>query len=176
MCVTVQTTSGSAMQTHSTVTQAEFRSAMSSLAAAVNIVTTDGAHGRAGFTATAVCSVTDDPPTLLVCLNRASSAAPAFLGNTSLCINTIGPAHQGMATRFGGKTPMEERFCEGEWGALATGAPILLSSVASFDCQIKSRLDIGTHAVLFCEVVEILDEPGLKASVWFRRQFHELGT
>ncbi len=50
------------------VTQLQFRDAMSSLAAAVNVITTDGPHGRAGFTATAVCSVTDQPPTLLVCI------------------------------------------------------------------------------------------------------------
>ena len=44
-----------------------FRGAMAKLAAAVNVITTDGQHGRAGFTATAVCSVTDQPPMLLVC-------------------------------------------------------------------------------------------------------------
>jgi len=53
-----------------TVSREQFRDAMARLGAAVNIVTTDGTAGRAGFTASAVCSVTDDPPTLLVCLNR----------------------------------------------------------------------------------------------------------
>ena len=53
----------------------EYRNAMARLGAAVNIVTTDGEGGRAGFTASAVCSVTDDPPTLLVCMNRGSSGA-----------------------------------------------------------------------------------------------------
>lgn len=52
----------------------EYRNAMARLGAAVNIVTTDGVAGRAGFAATAVCSVSDNPPTLLVCLNRNASA------------------------------------------------------------------------------------------------------
>ncbi|WP_198511682.1 flavin reductase, partial [Bacillus subtilis] len=51
------------------VEKTEFRNAMSRLGAAVNIITTEGPAGRAGFTASAVCSVTDSPPTLLVCLN-----------------------------------------------------------------------------------------------------------
>ena len=55
-----------------------FRDAMASLSAAVNIVTTDGPAGRCGITATAVCSVTDTPPTLLVCINRNSAMNPAF--------------------------------------------------------------------------------------------------
>jgi hypothetical protein len=60
-----------------TVSREQFRDAMARLGAAVNIVTTDGTAGRAGFTASAVCSVTDDPPTLLVCLNRSSRGSAA---------------------------------------------------------------------------------------------------
>ena len=41
-----------------------YREAMARLGAAVNVITTDGPGGRAGFTASAVCSVTDTPPTL----------------------------------------------------------------------------------------------------------------
>ena len=47
-----------------------YREAMARLGAAVNVITTDGPGGRAGFTASAVTSVTDTPPTLLVCANR----------------------------------------------------------------------------------------------------------
>ncbi len=53
-------------QTMNIVDQQTFRDAMSCMGAAVNIITTDGPAGRAGFTASAVCSVTDTPPTLLV--------------------------------------------------------------------------------------------------------------
>ena len=60
------------------VDQQTFRDAMSCMGAAVNIITTDGPAGRAGFTASAVCSVTDTPPTLLVCLNRGASVWPVF--------------------------------------------------------------------------------------------------
>ncbi len=62
--------------------KASFRDAMAHVGAAVNIITTDGPAGRAGFTASAVCSVTDTPPTLLVCLNRSASVWPCSANTT----------------------------------------------------------------------------------------------
>ena len=67
------------------VDQQTFRDAMSCMGAAVNIITTDGPAGRAGFTASAVCSVTDTPPTLLVCLNRGASVWPAWCARACSC-------------------------------------------------------------------------------------------
>ena len=67
-----------------------FREAMSRLGAAVHIITTAGPAGKSGFTATAVCSVSDQPATLLVCLNRGSSSAPILTQNGVFCVNTLG--------------------------------------------------------------------------------------
>src|SRR5471030_2587971 len=67
------------------VEKKEYRDAMAHIGSAVNIITTDGPAGRAGFTASAVCSVTDSPPTLLVCLNRSASVYPVFKENQVLC-------------------------------------------------------------------------------------------
>ena len=68
------------------VDQQTFRDAMSCMGAAVNIITTDGPAGRAGFTASAVCSVTDTPPTLLVCLNRGRPSGRYSMKNrTAVC-------------------------------------------------------------------------------------------
>ena len=164
----------SVMETPQAVTKTSFRNAMSSFAGAVNIVTTDGAHGRAGFTATAVCAVTDSPPTLLVCINRESSAAPAFLGNNTLCVNTVGPAHHELAMLFGGKTSTEERFAAGDFVSSAAGYLVLTEAVVSFGCLITKRQRMGTHDVMFCEVTEIVDRFGSQVSVWCRRKLHEL--
>lgn len=159
---------------HPHVSKAAFRDGMACLAGAVNIVTTDGAAGRSGFTASAVCSVTDDPPTLLVCLNRSSSAAPAFLEHAALCVNTVGPLHQDLAMLFGGKTPMAERFAKARWHSGVSGAPVLDRAVVSFDCIVTHRHSVGTHDVLFCEVVEVMQDPGATASAYFARRFHAL--
>ncbi len=103
------------------VIREDYRDAMARLAAAVNIITTDGPSGRAGFTATAVCSVTDEPPTLLVCLNRSASAHPIVTANGQLCVNTLAGAQRDLSNLFGGKTPMAERFAAAQWRTGGTG-------------------------------------------------------
>ena len=65
----------------------DFRNAMAQLGSAITIITTDGPAGRFGFTASAVCSVTDSPPTLLVCMNRSSFAHGKFQHNGVLCVS-----------------------------------------------------------------------------------------
>ncbi len=152
-----------------------YREAMARLASAVHLVTTDGPGGRAGFTASAVCSVSDAPPTLLVCVNRASSAYPAVARNDALCVNTLAAEQQGVAGAFGGRTPMEERFAAGRWSALATGAPVLEGALIAFDCRIVKREPVGTHDVLFCEVVALAEPTETEGLVYAHRRYHAVG-
>lgn len=119
------------------VDQQTFRDAMSCMGAAVNIITTDGPAGRAGFTASAVCSVTDTPPTLLVCLNRGASVWPVFNENRTLCVNTLSAGQEPLSNLFGGKTPMEHRFAAARWQTGVTGCPQLEEALVSFDCRIS---------------------------------------
>src|SRR5471032_1788832 len=92
------------------LSKADFRNAMARLGAAVNVITTDGPAGRAGFTASAVSSVTDEPPTLLVCLNRNASVYDAFKQNGVLCVNFLCGCHQNLDILFFGKTRSQERL------------------------------------------------------------------
>ncbi|MFK0384076.1 NADH-dependent FMN reductase RutF [Rhizobium sp. RM] len=152
----------------------EYRNAMSRLAAAVHVVTTDGAAGRAGFAATAVCSVSDNPPTLLVCINRNSSAYNTVKANGVVCVNTLGAQHQELSSLFGGKTPVEQRFAAGRWHALQTGAPVLEDALVSFDCRIRTAHDGGTHDILICEVVDMVISDREQALMYFNRSYHVL--
>src|SRR5438552_15312860 len=70
------------------VSAEEYREALSRVASSVSIVSTDGAHGIAGFTCSAVCSVTDDPPTIMVCVNRKSAANAIIKAHGVLCISS----------------------------------------------------------------------------------------
>ena len=83
-----------------------FRDAMASLSAAVNVITTEGEAGRCGITATAVCSVTDTPPSVMVCINANSAMNPVFQGNGKLCINVLNHEQEEMARHFAGMTGM----------------------------------------------------------------------
>lgn len=161
-----------------TVTREEFRDAMARLGAAVNVVTTDGMAGRAGFTASAVCSVTDDPPTLLVCLNRASRGYAQFKANGVFCVNTLGSDHPAVADAFAGRTGLdgEARFSAGSWCRLATGAPVLEeAAVVAFDCRITEIMEKGTHSVFFAEVAAIRQGPPGRALIWYARDYHPVG-
>lgn len=153
-----------------------FRDAMARLAAAVHVVTTDGPAGRAGFTASAVTSVTDTPPTLLVCLNRASSVAGLFEKNDVLCVNTLSARHENLSRLFGGATPQADRFAGGDWIVGDTGSPVLADALVSFDCRIESAVASGTHHVLFCQVLGLQTGPADdEALVYFRRAYHRIG-
>lgn len=159
-----------------TLDKQAFRSAMARLGAAVNIITTDGVAGRAGFTASAVCSVTDEPPTLLVCLNRNASVYPAFQKNGVLCVNTLAAGHQVISNLFGGKTPMESRFEAGHWTRACSGAPVLLDSAVSFDCRVTHATSVGTHDVIFCEVLAISVGDATHGLIYFDRAYHEVSA
>ena len=159
-------------QTLLPVAQQDYRDAMAGLAAAVHIITTDGPHGRCGFTATAVCSVTDTPPTLLVCLNRAASVHPALTANATLCVNTLSREQSELSGLFGGKTPMAERFAAGHWREWVTGSPVLEGAAASFDCRVSQTISVGTHDILLCEVLAVHRQPDAAALVYFDRGYH----
>jgi flavin reductase len=161
-------------QTPIAVPRSDYRDAMARLGAAVNIITTDGPGGRAGFTASAVCSVTDEPPTLLVCLNRNASVYPAFQASGVLCVNVLAAGQQALSALFGGKTPMDERFAASRWSALVTGAPALEGAAVSFDCRVVRSTAVGTHDVLFCEAVAIRSGGKAHGLVYFDRRYHDL--
>src|ERR1700728_1732657 len=81
----------------SSVDAAAFRDAMSRLGAAVHVVTSAGPGGQTGFPATAVCSVSDQPATLLVCLSRRAKSAPLLAQNGVFCVNTLGADEEKLA-------------------------------------------------------------------------------
>jgi flavin reductase len=161
---------------HAVLTTADFRNAMSRLGAAVNIITTEGPAGRAGFTASAVCSVSDEPPSLLVCLNRSASVYQTFKTNGVLCVNVLGPGHQDMSNLFGGKTSMDERFASGAWTPGLTGSPVLEDANVSFDCRLTQITEVGTHDILICEVLGITLGDHARSLIYFDRRYHELGV
>lgn len=158
-----------------TVEGALFREAMSRLGAAVHVVTTNGPAGKAGFTATAVCSVSDLPPTLLVCLNRASRSAPVLRENGVFCVNTLNAGEEALADVFAGRTAAPaDRFARGEWIALATGAPVLSSAVVAFDCRVVEVKAVASHNVIFGAVVAVRLGPAVPALVYHERAYKQV--
>lgn len=154
----------------------EFRDGMAMLSGAVNVITTGGQEGLAGFTATAVCSVTDQPPTLLVCMNRSSYAHRFFTANGVLCVNLLGGDQQGLSGLFADRNvSMEERFERSAWQALETGSPALDDALVNFDCRIAQTHEVGSHSIFYCEVVRVRRSDPRPGLVYFNRNYHRVG-
>jgi len=156
-----------------TVAAEAFREAMSRLGAAVHVVTTAGPGGKTGATATAVCSVSDAPPTLLMCLNRRSQTNPAVVENGVFCVNTLGEGGTEIADLFAGRTGVKgsDRFATGDWSVLATGSPVLSSAVVAFDCRIIEVRAVASHNVFFGAVEAVRLGPGGPALVYHERAY-----
>jgi flavin reductase len=156
-----------------TVEPAVFREAMSRLGAAVHVITTAGPGGKAGATATAVCSVSDAPPTLLMCLNRRSQTNPIVVENGVFCVNTLGDGGAEIADIFSGRTGItgSDRFARGDWLTLSTGSPVLASAVMAFDCRIVEVRSVGSHNVFFGAVETVRAGPNGPALVYHDRAY-----
>lgn len=153
-----------------------FREAMSRLGAAVHVITTAGPAGKTGFTATAVVSVSDAPPTLLVCLNRGATSMPILRGNGVFCVNTLRAGDEIVADTFAGRTKVarDERFNIGQWQALATGSPALMSAVIALDCRVVEVKSVASHDIYFGVVEAIHSGPAGSALVYHDRAYKQV--
>jgi len=142
-----------------------FKKGMRHLAASVTLITTKHRELRGGLTATAVCSVSAEPPQILVCVNKTASAHDPIGEAGFFCINILAPDHRKLAERFAGMDGVEgdERFCDmGDWFTLSTGAPVLKGCPVSFDCKLVTKVAAGTHTVYIGEIVDLALDPEAK--------------
>jgi flavin reductase len=114
---------------------------------------------------------------LLVCVNRTNDSHAALLANGVLCVNTLAAGQQDISVVFAGLAGLdgEARFRHGVWYAQQTGAPALRGAVVSFDCRVTQATEVGTHSVLFCEVVAIRPGSGQEGLIYFGRGYHPVG-
>lgn len=136
---------------------ARFREGMSRVASAVHIITTDGPHGKAGLTATAVSSLSAEPPMLLACVKRSTTSAPILRQNGVFVVNTLTATHRELADLFAGRSGIRgpQRFDSHDWLKGETGAPILPDALVSFECRATQIIDVATHEILIGHVVSV---------------------
>lgn len=153
-----------------------YREAMSRFAGAVHVVATDGPHGRRGVTVIAACSVSDEPPMILVCLNRTRPDNDCFAGNGVFCLNTLAAGQRPLADAFSGLSGLsqEERFALSEWETVASGAPVLAGALASFDCKLVEAKDMATHRILIGQVTGLRIGDSLDPLIYHRRAYRTL--
>ncbi len=155
------------------VSSPEFREALSKVTAAVTIVTTDGPAGRAGVTCSAVCSVSDAPPTIVACVHRESAANRIIKANGVLCVNCLHADQQPLSQIFAGAgcVPMAERFADGRWAALTTGAPCCTDAMVALDCEVLEIREIGTHSLFVAKVLLTAHAGPAEPLIYHRRAY-----
>jgi flavin reductase (DIM6/NTAB) family NADH-FMN oxidoreductase RutF len=150
-----------------------YRSLMRHQAGAVALIATGRPGARTGMAATAVCSLTDTPPTLLVCVNQSASAHDIIADTGAFSVNLLCPSHQELVGVFSGKTGLkgEDRFDDALWQMLVTGAPILKGALASFDCEVVDSKTVSTHTIYIGAVRDGAAQEDLDPLVYFRGGF-----
>lgn len=136
--------------------RATFLKAMRQVANSVTVVTTDGPAGRQGATVSSFCSVSADPPTLLVCLNMESRIYEAVSGNKCFCVNVLPEGSDDIAMRFAGRMDGEnpDRFTGVELDETASG-PAVIKTATSFKCSTQQEIQSGSHTVFIGHVEQI---------------------
>jgi flavin reductase len=134
--------------------RAAFIEAMSRAATGVTIVTTDVPNGRFGQTVSAMCSVSADPPSLLVCIKTTSVIVNAIRQRRAFGVNLLRADQRRVADTFAGRRSWGEPydFEIATWDSLETGVPLLVGAVGRFDCRLDTVLEVGSHSVLFGDV------------------------
>jgi len=147
------------------------------LASGVCLVTHSAGGAPAGMTATAVASLSLDPPTLIACVNRAASTYAGLRPGAAFGVSVLGADHREFAERFAGRTGEEgaERFREGRWRIAPNGAPLLWDALATFACEVEDVVERNTHAIIIGRVKHATAASGGGALVYWRGGYDQLG-
>ena len=129
-----------------------FRQAMRRLAATVSVITLGHPEGRHGITATAVTSLSMDPPALLVCVNQAGYFHALLEQETRFCVNLLHTEQADVCLAFAGNEPADQRFARGDWDADADGVPFLRNAQASLFCDKDRQIAYGSHSIFIGSV------------------------
>lgn len=158
-----------------------FLTAMSSLAATVCVVAAASPAGeRFGITATAVCSLSTEPPQLVACVNRTSSMAKALGATGWFSVNILSGEQESVAAAFAGRTGLHgsQRFDDEAWRRHTTGAPVLIGASAVCVCHVADSLHQASHLVVIGRVLDVLLSHGTPPPplVYHMRRFITLGS
>jgi flavin reductase (DIM6/NTAB) family NADH-FMN oxidoreductase RutF len=161
----------------SEVTTASYRDAMRHLPGGVSVITVGHGEERTGFTATSVSSLSIDPPTILVSVNRGSSSYQALLRSRLFGVNVLSTRHRDVAERFAGRDGAKgaDRYREANWVSLVTGAALLADAVVAFDCELEELIERHSHAIVIGCVRGVRLNGGSNSLVYWRGGYEHLG-
>ena len=154
-----------------TLTPNQFREVMGQFASGVSVITTTQDGVRLGTTASAVTSLSLEPPMLVICMNMASTTCQAIATVGRFAVNILGEDQSDVAVRFAGKGP--DRFSGVTVIDGGFGVPLLADALATLECRVVETVPGGTHHVFLAEVARASGRSGAPLA-YFRGEFGRL--
>ena len=147
---------------------------MSQFASGVTVVTTRDANGkRHGITVSSFCSVSLQPPMVLICIEKTTGSHYAFGESGAFAVNILAATQSNISEHFA--TRIDEKFGDIEHTLNEDGVPILTEAIATLRCTVRHSLDGGDHSI-FVGLVESVDAAGGDPLIYFDHRYHQLGT
>ena len=151
-----------------------FKQAMRLLAGGVCVITAGEGDGRTGLTATSPTSFSADPPSVLFCVHRDSSAAPVIAAERRFGLNILSADQRHVAERFAGQGGLKgaARYQGAKWRTLTTGVSLLEGAPAALDCEVEDIIERHSHLIVIGRVVDALT-PGKGGGLVYRKGDYE---
>jgi flavin reductase (DIM6/NTAB) family NADH-FMN oxidoreductase RutF len=142
------------------VDTADFRTTIGQFATGVTVVTAFDGDQPQGITVNALSSVSLDPPMVMIALDRRRFIVPAIEATGRYAVNILTEHQQELSDCFAGAavTPDRDAFCGTSWHRGQTEVPVLDGVIASLECVVAERFEVGDH-VLYVGRVEATSVP-----------------
>jgi flavin reductase (DIM6/NTAB) family NADH-FMN oxidoreductase RutF len=165
---------GMHMDSASLVSIDEFRKGMQCLASGVCIIATGQGNRRNGFTATAVMSLSDQPPSLVVGVGKQSHSHDQIRNSGKFSVNLLQSGQLAIADMFAGRSGISGagRFASSNWVQGCGGSPILEDALTVFECSMKDYMETDTHTLIIGLVTMITRPSEAGPLVYFRRDYN----
>lgn len=150
-----------------------YKAAMRHVPTGVSVVTSLKDGEPRGITVNALASVSADPPTLLICINRDARSYLYISSSQIFCVNVLAGNQRHLAERFAGKV-RDRQFDDVEYAIDETGAPVLAGTIAHFDCRVVEEHHAGSHSIFIGHVVSCGARSGTPLG-YFNGGFHDFG-
>ncbi len=134
------------------VSSEEFRAALSRFASGVTVVTSADSEGRPhGITVSAFCSVSLDPPLVLVCIEKLAGSHASLSESGRFSVNLLASGQQWISERFASLE--SDKFRDVPTATGLYGLPLIEGCLASLECELRQAVDAGDHSVFIGEVM-----------------------
>jgi flavin reductase (DIM6/NTAB) family NADH-FMN oxidoreductase RutF len=152
---------------------ADFRRAMRHLVGGVSILTVGQGYDITGMTITSVASLSVEPPSLIVSINRSASSWPLLKRDGFFGVSILNADQIDLAERFAGKGGVAgaDRFLGAKWVTRVTGTPLLADALAAIDCAVEHIVERHSHAIVIARPLDIQLSQQTAALAYWQGQY-----